>query len=322
MNGTEKILKTGLLYDERYLDHDTGARFAENSRRLTETMSHLEEQEWFTDLKQFTPRFAEREWLESVHGPGYIDHAREVCESGASRLDDPDVSICKKSFEVATLAAGGALEVIDRVMKGEIVNGFALLRPPGHHAESTQAMGFCIFNNVAVGARYLQRHHGVDKVLILDWDVHHGNGTQHLFEDDASVLFASLHQYPFYPGTGAYSETGIGAGRNATVNCPMPAGSADSDYERAFIERILPSIARFKPDAILLSAGFDAHQSDPLGQIELSTEFYGWMSERIMEVADQYAGGRIISLLEGGYNLQYLPLCVARHLEVLMKTSG
>ena len=184
------------------------------------------------------------------------------------------------------------------------------MRPPGHHAEHDQAMGFCILNNVAILARYLKAVHGLDKVLVLDWDVHHGNGTQHTFEEDPSVLFASTHQYPFYPGTGAWSETGIGKGSGATLNCPMPAGSDDNDYEAAFMEKILPAIDQFKPEFIIISAGFDAHRDDPLGEINLSTGFYGWMTDRIMEMADKHAGGRIVSVLEGGYNLAMLPLCI------------
>ncbi|MCG8324888.1 MAG: histone deacetylase, partial [Thiotrichales bacterium] len=175
----------------------------------------------------------------------------------------------------------------------------------------------CLFNNVAILARYLQKQHGLDKILILDWDVHHGNGTQHLFEEDPSVLYISTHQYPYYPGTGAYTEDGIGKGKGATLNCPMPAGADDVMYETAFMEKILPGIDEFRPDSIIISAGFDAHRQDPLAQINLSTEFFGWMTSRIMEKADAYCDGRILSALEGGYNLQMLPLCVAEHLSVL-----
>ncbi len=225
------------------------------------------------------------------------------------------------SFDVALLAAGGLLKLADQVLSGEVDNGFALVRPPGHHAEVDTALGFCLFNNVAVCARYLQHRYGLGKVLILDWDVHHGNGTQHTFEEDPSVLYVSLHQYPYYPGTGAASETGLGRGVGATLNCPMPAGAGDEDYRRAFQERILPKIAAFAPEVVMISAGFDAHRADPLAQINVSTECYGWMSERLMEAADEHAHGRIISVLEGGYDLGALPLCVAEHLRVLMGLS-
>ena len=198
-------------------------------------------------------------------------------------------------------------------MSAKLDNGFALVRPPGHHAEAGTALGFCLLNSVAITARYLQQHYGIDKVLILDWDVHHGNGTQHSFEDDPSVLFISTHQYPHYPGTGAHTETGVGRGQGATLNCPMPAGSTDSQYETVWREKILPKIAEFGPEVVLLSAGFDAHAADPLASINLSTDFFGWMTERMLEVADQHADGRLVSLLEGGYDLNALAECVDLH---------
>ena len=313
--------QTGFLFDRRYLDHDTGSRHPESSKRLTATMEYLEQQPWFSDLVQLQPKTVERDWLEQVHQSAYIDRAWAECSSGARRLDDPDVTICESSFDVAALATGGALTIADSVMRGDIANGFALVRPPGHHAEKSHAMGFCMFNSIAILARYLQHQHGIEKVLILDWDVHHGNGTQHTFEADPSVLFVSLHQYPYYPGSGAVSETGTGAGVNATLNCPMSAGSSDDAYERAFAERIIPAVDAFQPQVILLSAGFDAHFADPLAQIMLSTEFYGWMTLRMLEAADRYADGRLIALLEGGYSLEYLPLCVGAHLQTLMSAG-
>ena len=208
------------------------------------------------------------------------------------------------------------------MISGKIENGFGLLRPPGHHAEKEFAMGFCLFNNIAILARYLQIKHTLEKILILDWDVHHGNGTQHTFEEDPSVLYISLHQYPFYPGSGALWETGAGKGKGATLNCPVRASSDNAVYEEAFRTRILPKIDSFKPDAILISAGFDAHDQDPLADIRLTSDFFGWMSLRMMEVAAKYAGGRLLSLLEGGYNLDVLPECVAKHLEVLTGKNG
>ena len=200
-------------------------------------------------------------------------------------------------------------------------NGFALIRPPGHHAERDVALGFCLFNNIVIAACYLQQEYGLEKIVILDWDVHHGNGTQHSFESDPSIFYISLHQYPHYPGTGAYSETGIGDGSGTTLNCPMPAGSDDSHYEQAFREKILPAVNDYGPDAILISAGFDAHQADPLGGINLSTAFYGWMTERMLETADQHANGRLISVLEGGYALDALAASVSGHLQSLAGIS-
>lgn len=313
-------MKTGFLYNPIFLQHDTGTGHPECSDRLITTMQYLHDQPWFTTLQLFSPRQAERHWIESVHDNDYIKRAEDTCKAGATFLDVMDVSVCKQSFDVALRATGGTLELADQIIAGHINNGFALVRPPGHHAEKNMALGFCLFNNVAILARYLQQQHGLDKILILDWDVHHGNGTQHTFEEDPSVLYISTHQYPFYPGTGAYSETGIGPGKGATLNCPMPAGSADSDYEHAFMNRILPKIDEFRPDAIIISAGFDAHIDDPLANICLTTGFFGWMTERMMEKAEQYAGNRIISVLEGGYNLKMLPRCIEQHLKILSGT--
>lgn len=312
-------MSTGFLYDPIFLEHDTGGGHPECAQRLTVTMDYLQKQPWFEQLRLSSPRDADQKWIETVHGNDYILHAKQTCESGAPFLDVMDVSICKRSFDVALEAAGGVLELADQLMAGNINNGFALLRPPGHHAEKDMALGFCLFNNVAILARYLQRQHGFDKILILDWDVHHGNGTQHTFEEDPSVLYISTHQYPFYPGTGAYTETGTGRGKGATLNCPMPAGSADKDYEQVFSEQILPKIDEFKPEIVIVSAGFDAHKDDPLADICLSTDFYTWMTQRVMEKADQYANGRLISVLEGGYNLKALPHCIAVHLTTMAR---
>ncbi len=310
-------MATGFVYDKRFLDHNAGAGHPERPERLMATMSHLENQSWFASLKQFAPRAADREWVENIHSGGYIDRAAEEIASGVPFVDTPDVGVSRESFDVALLAAGGTLELADRVVSREVDNGFALVRPPGHHAEVNAAMGFCLFNNVAITARYLQKKHGLDKIVILDWDVHHGNGTQHSFEEDPSVLYVSLHQFPFYPGTGAYTETGVGQGAGATLNCPMPAGCGDADYQLAFTERIMPKIDEFKPSAVLISAGFDAHRQDPLAQINLSTEFYAWMSERLLEAANKHANGILISMLEGGYSLEVIALCVEQHLKVL-----
>ena len=299
------------------MSHHTGAGHPECAERLSVTMEHLSALPLYDELKHYEPLPVEQKLIEANHSSAYLTRARQTCASGSTYLDSLDVTVSEASYDVALKAAGATIALAEGVINEEISNGFALVRPPGHHAEKDQAMGFCILNNVAILARYLQTVHGLDKVLILDWDVHHGNGTQHTFEEDPSVLFASTHQYPFYPGTGAWSETGIGKGRGATLNCPMRAGSDDNDYEAAFMEKILPAIDQFKPEFIIISAGFDAHRDDPLGEINLSAGFYGWMTARIMEIADKHTGGRIVSVLEGGYNLTMLPLCIEEHLKGL-----
>jgi len=310
-------MTTGFLYDDRFLDHDAGAGHPERPQRLESVMAHLLDRPWLAELRRLSPRMPETRRIERVHATELLRRAQSACEQGLPFLDVADVGISRESYDVALLAVGGALECADRVIAGDVDNAFALCRPPGHHAERDLALGFCLFNNAAITARYLQDEHGLDKILILDWDVHHGNGTQHAFEEDPSVLYVSTHQYPYYPGTGAYSENGVGRGRGATLNCPMPAGASDEDYREAFTQRILPEIEAFAPEFIIISAGFDAHARDPLAQINLSTAFFGWMSERLVEAAEHHCEGRLVSLLEGGYNVEELPLCVARHLEVL-----
>ncbi len=307
-------MATALLYDSRFLRHDAGWGHPEQAARLSATLEHLSQQSWFPDLVRAQAPELEREWLYEAHDAVYISRAETVCREGAAYLDTPDVGVNTDSFLVATLAVAAGLHLADMVVKGRVDNGFALMRPPGHHAERGTAMGFCLLNNIALAARYLQKKHGLERILILDWDVHHGNGTQHIFEQDPSVFYISLHQYPHYPGTGSRSEAGEGVGEGATLNCPMFAGASDEDYVRAFQEKVLPAAESFKPDAVLLSAGFDAHAADPLGGIMLSERAFSWMTHRVLEIADKYAQGRLISFLEGGYDLHALPRCVAAHL--------
>jgi acetoin utilization deacetylase AcuC-like enzyme len=306
---------TGFHYDPIYLEHVAGPAHPERPERLIATMAHLQRQPWFGDLTPIAPTEpALLEAVHQIHTPDYVERARLACEAGHDYLDVPDVGISERSYEAALHASSATLAMADAVTAGQVDNAFGLSRPPGHHAEASLALGFCLFNNVAIAARHVQQRYGIDKVLILDWDVHHGNGTQHSFESDPSVMYASLHQYPYYPGTGAASETGEGRGTGATVNCPMPEGASDSLYEQAFMERILPAVNAFAPEFVILSAGFDAHADDPLAGINLSTSFYGWMTQRMLEVADKHAGGKLISVLEGGYSLDALPLCIDEHL--------
>jgi len=310
-------MATGLLYDERFLAHDAGHHHPERKERLLSAHAFLANQPWWSTLTPVAPRVADPRWIETTHAGAYLVRAADSCRNGLPYLDVADVGISSDSYDVALLAAGAGLALADRLIGGEIDNGFALLRPPGHHAEHNQALGFCVFNNIAILARYLQQQHGIGKILILDWDVHHGNGTQHSFEEDPSVLYVSLHQYPYYPGSGAAGETGRGRGAGATLNCPMPAGAGDTEYRQAFSERILPAVNAFAPEFVLISAGFDAHTDDPLADINLSTEFYAWMSVQMIEVADRHAGGRLLSLLEGGYDLDALAHSVGTHVATL-----
>ncbi len=314
------MLRTAYIYDPLFLSHHTGPRHPECSERLTSAHAMLSRQEWFDSLHQYPTRKASPDTVQLIHDPGYIDRVQRACESGVRHIDTPDVSVSTASCEVALNATGSVLEIADQVMAGNVDNGFAMVRPPGHHAEVAEAMGFCLFNSVAVAARYLQSKYGLERILILDWDVHHGNGTQHIFEQDSSVFYISLHQFPHYPGTGSLSETGIGEGEGATLNCPMSPGLGDRQYREAFEDIILPRAKAFCPDAVLISAGFDAHRADPLGAINLNNGSYVWMTRMMMELADQCCAGRLISVLEGGYDLTALSESVTEHVRVLSQS--
>ncbi|MGB7158899.1 MAG: histone deacetylase [Tepidisphaeraceae bacterium] len=258
-------------------------------------------------------------WVESVHTRQHVEFVRHVCEVGGGVLDQGDTRVVQESYEVALLAVGAVLRCCDAVMSGQVRRAFAAVRPPGHHAEPDRSMGFCLFSNVAIGARYLQRHHGLERIAIVDFDVHHGNGTQAAFEDDPSVLFVSLHQDPrtCYPGTGYADDTGVGAGAGYTINLPFPPGADDADYLAAFDDRVIPALDAYQPDAILISAGFDAHHADPLAHVQLSESCYEEMTRRIVEIAEHHSAGRVISALEGGYELRALGRSVVRHLHGL-----
>lgn len=226
-------------------------------------------------------------------------------------LDDGDTHASQESFDVAMLAAGAVLGAVDAVLAGDLDGAFCAVRPPGHHAEHDRPMGFCLFNNVAVGARYAQSRHGIAKVAILDWDVHHGNGTQHIFESDPSVLYISLHQYPWYPGTGAKEETGVGAGKGFTMNFPMPAGTEEEAYLQVFTDQIVPALQTFDPGLLIVSAGFDAHREDPLADIRLTESSFATFTQMIAGIAP------VVSVLEGGYNLDATAKSVEHHLRSL-----
>jgi acetoin utilization deacetylase AcuC-like enzyme len=310
---------SGLVTHPDYTTHDTGPGHPEKPDRLRAVVAHLAETGIMKDAFPIAPRRAERQWLETVHAASYVERVRESCERGDRIIDSMDTVISPRSFEVSLLAAGGMLAAVDAVMEGRVADAFCAVRPPGHHALKDVAMGFCLFNNVAIAARYAQQRHGLKRVLIIDWDVHHGNGTQDLFYDDPSVFFFSIHQYPFYPGTGASSETGCGAGIGHTLNAPMPAGRTDDDYVRVFEEKLAPAVERFRPELILVSAGFDAHRADPLGGMNLTENGYARLTDLTRSWAAQHCGGRIVSTLEGGYDLDALARSVASHVGRLMQ---
>ena len=308
---------TGFIYHHDFLDHLTGEGHAERPQRLSSILTLLEHGGLLKRLTQLQPGLCDLSWLEKIHPKSYIDLILETAKSGPGSLD-PDTSVSQGSFLAAHRAVSAALQACDEVAAGRLNNAFCAIRPPGHHAETHKAMGFCLFNNVAIAARYLQKKHGVEKILIIDWDVHHGNGTQEIFYEDPSVFYFSTHQFPFYPGTGARSETGAGRGIGTTLNVPMAAGCGDAEYLSVFVKELLPAVGRFKPDFILISAGFDAHREDPLAAMEVTDEGFGLLTRMVGQIAQNSCGGKIVSLLEGGYNLEALARSVARHLEELL----
>lgn len=312
--------KTGFLFDERYLLHETGPYHPEVPERLLAIFNGLKEADLISKIVPIQADRADRKWIETVHEANYIDRFGDACFSGKKNFDHPDNQMCSETYDTAFLAVGGILKTIDRVMQGKLDNAFCAVRPPGHHAERSSAMGFCYFNNVAIAARYLQGKWGIGKVGIIDFDVHHGNGTQHIFEQDPSVFYYSIHQHPSfaYPGTGREFEYGAGSGHGYTKNNPVLPGQGDDEYKRLITENLLIDFDRFRPEVILVSAGFDAHADDDMSDMNLTTQCYSWMMEKIMELADRYAGGRLISVLEGGYSLKRLPELAKNHVKILL----
>jgi len=308
-------MKVGLVYDSIYLEHDTGDH-VENSQRLVTTISYLEETGIKEKLTMLSPRPASMEELEMVHAPEYISSVKNKAERGGGWLD-PDTVMCPKSYEVALYAAGGLLTAVEAAMKGEVDSAFALVRPPGHHALRSRAMGFCIFNNVAIAAKFALSSFNLDRVLIADFDVHHGNGTQDTFYADPQVLYFSTHEYPFYPGTGRMEEIGTGEGSGTTVNVPMAAGWGDEEYLRAFNEVLIPVARRFRPQLILVSAGFDPHWADQLAMMRVSITGFAQMVMILKKLAAELCHGRLIFTLEGGYNLRVVASSIKAVFDVL-----
>ncbi len=295
-------MTTGIVKDWRYLDHDMGPAHPESPDRLRAIYGMLEKDPAFSAFPVIAPRAATDAEIELIHTKTYHDKVRRT--AGKERVWlDPDTSTSAKSYETARLAAGGTILAAERIMEKEVDNAFALVRPPGHHAEASAALGFCIFNNAAIAAEHLVRAFGLKRILIVDWDLHHGNGTQHSFEERNDVLYFSTHQFPHYPGTGHWSAAGKGKGEGFTVNVPLAAGKSDGDFIYIFRRLLAPVARAFQPKFILVSAGFDIFGGDPLGGMELSVDGFGALAAEVRELAGDLSGGRVLYVLEGGYNL-------------------
>jgi acetoin utilization deacetylase AcuC-like enzyme len=310
-----KNLATLVITHSACLAHEMGEGHPERPDRLRAIERALESEAFQMLARDVAPR-ADLAAVARVHPKDYIEAIRAATPKAGLTAVDPDTSMSPGTYEAVLRSAGGAIFAVDEVMRGKARNAFAATRPPGHHAEAATPMGFCFFNNVAIAARHAQAAHGADRVAIVDFDVHHGNGTQHIFWDDPTVMYASTHQMPHYPGTGAVAERGE---HNQIVNAPLRAGDGGEAFRAAMEVAILPRIEAFSPDLIIISAGFDAHQRDPLGDLNLVEADYGWVTRRLMEIASRTSGERIVSVLEGGYDLQGLARSVAVHVTTLME---
>ena len=293
-------MQTGIVLDARYMAHDTGHGHPERADRIGVLLPVMTER---ADVVHVAPRMATGDDIVLVHGEGHFERVARTARHAHDAFD-ADTPVSAQSFETACLAAGGLLALLDEVMAGRLRNGFAMVRPPGHHAERDRAMGFCLFNNVAIGAAHLRTRHKLDRVMVVDWDVHHGNGTQHSFARDPGVLFVSTHRWPFYPGTGALDEMGEGDGRGFTVNLPFPGGFGDAEYAEAFHAVVVPLALEYEPQLILVSAGFDPHRRDPLGGMAVTEHGFAGMTRALLDVAGRVCDGRVVAVLEGGYDLR------------------
>ncbi len=307
-------MSTGIVYSEKFLEHRPPDFHPERPERLTAIVDHLRAVGLWDRLEPLRFGPATMEQVCAVHDARHVEAVRRACEAGAGYLD-PDTYVVPDSYEAALLAAGGVIAAVEAVLDGTVDNAFCLVRPPGHHAERNRAMGFCVFNNVAIAARNAQRAHGVERILIVDFDVHHGNGTQQAFWEDDRVFYVSLHQYPYYPGTGRRDEVGAGAGAGFTRNFPFPPGAPEEAWLDVF-ERDLPAIAEgFRPDLLLVSAGFDAHRDDPLAQQNLTTAGYASIGRALASMAARHCEGRLVATLEGGYH----PRALAEGVEAVIR---
>ena len=311
------MTRTGFLHHPSFLGHDAGPDNPERATRLIAIRERLVVSGLRDELGWMEARAARDEELLRVHSASHVEGIAAACAAGGGQLDW-DTAVSEASWPAARHAAGAVIEAAEEVLHGRWRNAFCAVRPPGHHAERARAMGFCLFNNVAVAAAALRAVHGIERVAILDWDVHHGNGTQHIFELDPTVFYASLHQWPHYPGTGAADERGLGEGEGCTLNIPLAAGTGDAEWWRSLEDEVLPAFAAFRPQFLLLSAGFDAHRLDPLSNTMLSTEGYRQMTRVLRAFAEEVCDGRLVSVLEGGYDTGALAMCVEAHLEELV----
>lgn len=307
--------RTAVFYDPLYLEHDNGFGHPERAERLQAAMQVLRSTGLADKVNIISPRDATVEEIELVHPRRYIDVVRDAAAAGGAWLDG-DTHVSPRSYDAALRSAGAALEGLERIFAGEIDNAFCLARPPGHHATATRGMGFCLFNNNAVAARFAMEKYGIERVFILDWDAHHGNGIQDIFYEDDRVLYVSLHQYPHYPGSGSYQETGRGKGEGYTVNFPLPARSGEDVYLSAFDEVIIPIARKYRPQLVLVSAGYDAHFNDPLCSMLLKATSYAEMAARLKSLAEECCEGRIMAVLEGGYDLDGISRSIANTIAV------
>jgi acetoin utilization deacetylase AcuC-like enzyme len=296
--------RTAIVWSDRYRDHRTGSH-PESPERIGAIERALRAAGMFEDRLVLDPQPAALDAVLAVHTPALVDLIREAARQGGGWLD-PDTMVSPDSWDVALLAAGGACVAVDAVMEGQVPRAFAIVRPPGHHAEPGEAMGFCLFNNIAIAARHALDHWGLERVAIVDWDVHHGNGTQAAFWREPRVLFISVHQYPFYPGSGSSAEVGDGAGTGTTVNIPLRAASDDAVYLSAFEGTVIPALREFQPQLILVSAGFDPHGDDPLAMMRVQADTFGAFATMLRSAAEELCEGRLVLVLEGGYNLTAL----------------
>jgi acetoin utilization deacetylase AcuC-like enzyme len=312
--------QTGIIHDPRYLLHETGSFHPERSDRLRAIEKRLKEDHWLEKFQEIVPRKATSDEILLVHDRGHLEEVARTADTKGVYLDG-DTFAGPNTYEISLLAAGGLLEATDQVVGGAVQNAFALVRPPGHHAERSYSMGFCIFNNVGIAAEYLAKKHHFKKIVVVDYDVHHGNATQHMFYDRPDVFYISTHRFPFYPGTGAASEKGTGAGAGYTLNIPMAAGEGDQEYQEVFERKVIPALREYRPDILLVSAGFDAHVRDPLGGMAVTEQGFHFMTKELVQVAQDYCQKKIIFTLEGGYDLEGLSKSVEEVFKVLTNTE-